>query len=47
MSLDTFGSLILLGVGLLCYITMKVGENYVSLKYHDQKVGEKRKWWRR
>ena len=38
MTLDTFGSLILLGIGLLAYIVMKVGEKYVSLDYYNQKV---------
>ena len=43
MSLDTFGSLILLGLALLCYIGMKVSEKYVSVKYYDQKIGEPKK----
>lgn len=38
MTLDTFGSFILLGVGLVAYIVMKVSEKYVSLDYYDQKV---------
>ena len=47
MDLDTIVTIALLIVGVICCVARRYGEENVYLKYKEQKVGVRTKWWRK